>query len=154
APTMSATMTPPSSASTRRAKNRVARRKRRSTARCRRPCSSTARRTLTSLMATWVIGVSSSCYGWAAPTKRPIPCGLRLRKAAGSVDRLAARVLDVLLPGGLHEAHHAIRDRDVVELLGHLVAVAIGPVEELQRRLHGIRIVRLLVDEDEAGPGD
>src|SRR5262249_54432314 len=150
---MRATMTPPRSASTSKAKNRVARRKRRSAARWRRPCSSTDRRALTSLMATWVIGVSSCRYGWAATTKRPLHLGF-VFGAARSVDRLAAGVLDVLLPAGLHQVDHLVGNRHVVEFLRHLVAVGIGPIEELQRRLHGFRIIRLLVDDDEAAAGD
>src|SRR5262245_38279415 len=70
------------------------------------------------------------------------------------VDGLAACVLDVLLPGGLHQVDDLVGNRHVVKFFGHLVTVRIGPLEELQCRLYRFGIVRLLVDDDEAGAGD
>src|ERR1700760_85478 len=49
------------------------------------------------------------------------------------VQRFSAGVLDVLRPRLFNRGHHVGRHRDVIELFGHLAAVVVGPVEELQR---------------------
>src|SRR5262249_61458708 len=73
--------------------------------------------------------------------------------AGPSEDRLALFVLDVL-PTLLDQANNPARHRYIIELLGHLAALGIGPGEELER-LGGVgRLCRLLVDEDEGGACD
>src|SRR5262249_37507053 len=63
-------------------------------------------------------------------------------------DRLAGRVLDVAGPHLLDFVDDLVGHRDVVELLGHLVAALVGPGEELQRFGGSCRILRLLVHQD------
>ena len=59
-----------------------------------------------------------------------------------------------LRPRGFDQLHDIVRDRDVVERLGFRVAVLVGPREELQRRFHGFRVLRVLVDDDPGRSGD
>src|SRR4051794_33173350 len=63
-----------------------------------------------------------------------------------AVKWLAARVLDLARPGVLHAGDHGGRHRNVVEFLGGLGALVVGPGEELQRLGGGSRILRLGVD--------
>src|SRR5262249_35976743 len=63
-------------------------------------------------------------------------------------DRLAGRVLDVAGPHLLDFVDDLVRHGDVVELLGHLVAVLVRPGEEFERFGGGCRILRLLVHQD------
>src|SRR5262249_1369346 len=62
-------------------------------------------------------------------------------------DRLAGRVLDVAGPHLLNVVDDLVRHRDVVELLGHLVAVLVRPGEEFERFGGRCRIFRLLVQK-------
>src|SRR6516225_3921514 len=57
--------------------------------------------------------------------------------------------LDLGSPGLLDLLDDAVRHRDVVEFLGHLVAVLEGPAEELDGFLRGRLVGPFLVHEDE-----
>src|SRR5262245_25203203 len=72
----------------------------------------------------------------------------------GDEQRLAARVLDLARPGLLDRADDLVRHRDIVEILGHLVALGVGPVEELEGLGGSGRILRLLVNQDKGRAGD
>src|SRR5262245_24326845 len=72
----------------------------------------------------WVV-VKFSGMGRTALTGAPA-------NSKGSVQRLAALVLDLLLPGRADQVDHGVGHRHVVELGGHLAAVLERPVEELE----------------------
>src|SRR5450759_5797611 len=46
-------------------------------------------------------------------------------------ERLAGSVLDVRRPGVLDQLHQAVWKRHIYEVLGHFIAIGVGPVEEL-----------------------
>src|SRR5262249_53648272 len=69
------------------------------------------------------------------------PLGARL------VEPLASAVLD-LLPARLDQVDDCIGHRHVVKFRGHLIAVLVGPGEELQHLLRVVRLVLGLVHED------
>src|SRR3954452_418765 len=77
----------------------------------------------------------------------------RLRGRAGP-DRLSIRAGDFLLPYLLYLAGDLFRYRHVVQFLRHLVAVAVGPIEEVEDLFGLMRILRLLMQQDESGAGD
>src|SRR5690349_14154435 len=72
---------------------------------------------------------------------------------AAGPDWLPIRTL-YLLPALVDQFDYRLRHRHIVELLGHLCAVVIGPVEEIQRLARDIGLGLLLVHQDEARPGD
>src|ERR1043166_7874451 len=86
----------------------------------------------------------------AAQRLLPRPC---LRSVGHAVERLAARVLDLGAPSLLDILDHVGRHRHVVEFLGCLAALRIGPREEFQRFGGRGSVLRLLVDEDPGGGG-
>src|SRR5262249_56241006 len=59
----------------------------------------------------------------------PTPCN----SVDHCVERLARGVLHFARPGLLDAVGDVLRHRDVIELLGHLGALVIGPSEELER---------------------
>ena len=68
---------------------------------------------------------------------------------------LPLAILDVGVPGRSRPASTTVdRHRHVVELLGHLAAVVVGPVEEVEHLLAGLGLVLLLVHQDEGRAGD
>src|SRR5262249_35821768 len=68
-------------------------------------------------------------------------------------DRVSAAVLD-LLPRLPDQRGDAAGDGHVIQFFGYLAAVLISPIEELQRRQHDSRLVRRLVNQDEACAGN
>src|SRR5258708_29114620 len=82
-----------------------------------------------------------------------LPLALRGRYLANSgcgagPDRLAVGALDVVLPGVLDQTDDARGHRDIVEVLGQLGAVGVGPREEIEHGLGRRGVVLLLVDQD------
>src|SRR5215831_4472865 len=69
-------------------------------------------------------------------------------------ERLAACILDLGGPEPLNRADDLARHGHVVEILLHLAALGVGPVEEFERSVRGRRIARLLVDQNESRTGD
>src|SRR3954469_22530537 len=61
---------------------------------------------------------------------------------------------DLLAPAVFYQAHHLRGERHVIELLRHGIALGVRPMEKLKRSLHRRRVRIILVDQDEAGPGD
>src|SRR6266478_9518158 len=86
-------------------------------------------------------------------------CRTMLRIARRALHRVRDTILfrsalDVSRPGLLDQLDHQIRHRNVVEFLGHLVALGECPFEELDG-LGGRRLInRLLVHQDEGRCGD
>src|SRR6266576_244459 len=105
----------------------------------------------------------SATPGLDAQTRNPysrwrlwIPGFARSSRAPndGSTSLRARSALDISRPGLLDQLDHRIRHRNVVEFLGHLVALGESPFEELDG-LGGRRLVdRLLVHQDEGRPGN
>src|SRR5262249_40265375 len=58
------------------------------------------------------------------------------------------QVLTAYSPPTLDAVDDVLRHRDVIELLGHLVALVVGPGEELERLGGRRRILRLLIEQD------
>jgi hypothetical protein len=88
----------------------------------------------------------------ADPTGSSQPrSGTRGRLLEG--DGLARRVLQLVGPQFADQVLHVGRQRHIVELIGHLVAVDIGPFEEFQGVARAGRLVLHLVHQDVGGIG-
>src|SRR5579863_10343485 len=57
-------------------------------------------------------------------------------------------LLDVLIPHCLDQLDDVVRHRDIVEVLRHLAALLVCPLEELEGVVRGGDVDRLLVHED------
>src|SRR5580698_2314979 len=128
APCASDTATPPRSVSTRSAATNVAARNRRSRSRCPAACRGSMAAAVFIGSRLHPFGVGCAGHGWDT--------------------------LDVRLPGRAHLLDQAVRQRHVVELGRHFGAVAISPIEELERLAGRSRIGRRAVEQDEARTGD
>src|SRR6266516_5234537 len=89
-------------------------------------------------------------FGYKPEEKGPRtePSPTRTNSTGRGVERLARCVFHFARPGLLDALDDVLRHRDVIEVLGHLAALVIGPGEELERLGGGRRILRLLVHED------
>src|SRR5262249_24879830 len=90
-------------------------------------------------------------------TQRKGACSGALSIAFRSIghreEGLATRVLDLARPGLLDILHDVGRHRNVIEFFSHLVAVLVGPCEELKRLAGSGHIAWLLVEEDPRSRG-
>src|SRR6516162_195835 len=81
----------------------------------------------------------------ASPIVAFVP--FRIHARSHREQRLARCVFHFVRPGLLDAVDDVLRHRDVIELLGHLVALVVGPGEELERLGGGRRILRLLIEQ-------
>src|SRR5262249_50203392 len=82
----------------------------------------------------------------ASPIAAFVP--FRIHARSHREQRLARCVFNFVRPGLLDAVDYVLRHRDVIELLGHLVALVVGPGEELERLGGRRRILRLLIEQD------
>src|SRR5258706_1210389 len=59
-----------------------------------------------------------------------------------------------LVPARYEGLLHGLRKRHIVQAGGHLIAILVGPLEELQGFFRRRRVLRLLIDKDESRAGD
>src|SRR4249919_690250 len=69
------------------------------------------------------------------------------------VDGLACRVFDVCGPHLLDIGNDGVRHGDVIQFIGHFVAILVSPGEELEGLAGVCGSLRLLVNEDPGGRG-
>src|SRR5262249_7121054 len=77
-----------------------------------------------------------------------VPFRIHARSVSHREQRLAPCVFHCVRRGLLHAVDDVLPHRDVIGLLGHLVALVVGPGEELERLGGGRRILRLLIEQD------
>src|SRR6201993_2451099 len=98
----------------------------------------------------WIVGNLSVAAGIPICAALPPLDRPSVRKRE---NRLAAGILDLGHPQLLNRVDELRRHRDVVELLRHLAALGISPIEESEHFGCCRRIARLLVHEHESGTG-
>ena len=92
--------------------------------------------------------------GWQDATAARLTASACRQRAHLNAIGLARGVLDLGPVLARPASFTAVGHRHVVQVVGHLVAVLVGPVEELQRVGGLRRLVLRLVHQDEGGAGD